>query len=91
MIVFTDSFITPNLPLFKRKQRRKGSLGGSDVSETPHTAFYNHGCFPNSAALSRCEGDVFTFDNGETSWQKGTLISVLLTSSLLLPYLGSVM
>jgi len=70
--ISTDSPITPNSPLFKRKQRRKGSLGGSDVSGTPHSAFSHHGSFPNSAAPSRCEGDVFTFDNGDTSGRKGT-------------------
>ena len=62
--------------MFKRKQRRKGSLAGSDMPGTPHSAMSHHGSVPNSAATSRCEGDVFTFDGDTLLNRKGNQCNV---------------
>lgn len=65
---FLDSPNTPNSPMVKRKQRRKESVGGSELLTTPLSASYSH---VGSSATSRCEGDVFTFENGEAAFRKG--------------------
>ncbi|XP_076803741.1 protein capicua homolog isoform X1 [Clavelina lepadiformis] len=61
----TDSPNTPSSPMQKRRQRRKGSVGLLELPGTPSLA----GSHPSSAAPSgaHCEGDIFTFDGGDSA------------------------
>ena len=60
---FPDSPSTPNSPLHKRRHRR--------ADAAPPTPLSASSSVPNSATLSSCEGDVFTFENGDTISKKG--------------------
>nr|CAB3231215.1 capicua Cic protein /capicua homolog [Phallusia mammillata] len=64
----TDSPVTPNSPLHKRRQKqRKGSNTAGEVPITPLSAATSSS---NLTSATRCEGDVFTFDNGEAVTRK---------------------